>query len=600
MEDLPHKDLILGIYIFTFIIGFPANMLALFAFVRKVRQKPTPIDILLLNLTISDIILLVFLPFRMKEAVDDMQWNMPYFLCPLSGFLFYTTIYNSIFLLTAVSVERYLGVAFPIKYKLKRKPIYAVVACAIFWLVSSAHCSIVYIMQYFEDYNNATEPPHERNTCYWDFSKAQLEVLLPVRLELFLVLFCIPFLVCCFCYINFIRILSQLPNISLHKRQRAMGMAAATLLVFICCFGPYNVSHVVGYINWKSPKWRVHALLFSTLNACLDPLVFYFSSSAVRSIIKHILKRLVGRLYLPCSMQPIASELMLLVYLVTFITGLPANMLAFYAFCQKVRQKPAPIDILLLNLTVSDLIFLLFLPFKMKEAVDNKYWNMPYFLCPFSGFLFYTTIYNSIFFLTAVSVERYLGVMASVFFWVISFMHLSIVYIVPYYNPKGVNGSFPPDKCYENFTAEQLEILLPVRLELCLVLFCVPFLISSFCYINFIRILSRLPNISRRRRLRAIGLALGTILVFALCFVPYNASHVVGFITKKSPEWRDVALLFSTFNACLDPLIFYFSSAAVRNTLSRVVRGSLGKLRTSCCCGCSARCCPPVDSTEKD
>lgn len=282
------------------------------------------------------------------------------------------------------------------------------------------------------------------------------------------------------------------------------------------------------------------------------------------------------------------------VYIITFITGFPANVLAFYTFCRKVWKKPAPIDILLLNLTVSDLLFLMVLPFKMQEVADNMIWNMPYFLCPLSGFVFYMTIYNSTFFLTAVSVERYLGVafpiqhslrrrpiyavFASIFIWVFSVLHLSIVYIMPYYNPPGT-GSAPRNICYEGFTDAQLQILLPVRLELCIVLFCIPFLICSFCYINFIRILSRLPNIGRRRRLRAIGLALGTLLVFALCFGPYNLSHVVGFATKKSPEWRDKALLLSTFNACLDPLIFYFTSAAVRNALGVMARGVCNKCR---------------------
>ncbi|KAJ8404999.1 hypothetical protein AAFF_G00329200 [Aldrovandia affinis] len=299
-EEIPHKNLVLVVYIFTFVTGLPANILALCAFSRKVRQKPTPVDILLLNLTVSDLIFLMFLPFRIKEAADNMEWNMPYFLCPLSGFLFYTTIYNSTFFLTAVSVERYLCVAYPIKYKLMRRPVYAVVASVIFWVVASGHCSIVYIMQYFEHKNSSQIEPFERDTCYKVFTKEQLEVLLPVRLELFLVLFCIPFLICCFCYINFIRILSQLPNISLHKRQRAIGMAMGTLVVFILCFGPYNVSHVVGYATWLSPSWRVHALLFSTFNACLDPLIFYFSSSAVRSMLSQVLKGVMGRLHMTC------------------------------------------------------------------------------------------------------------------------------------------------------------------------------------------------------------------------------------------------------------------------------------------------------------
>ncbi|XP_010897730.1 free fatty acid receptor 2 [Esox lucius] len=326
-------------------------------------------------------------------------------------------------------------------------------------------------------------------------------------------------------------------------------------------------------------------------------------------------------------MQECHTALCLSVYLITFLTGLPANAVAFYTFSKKVRQKPTPIDILLLNLTISDLLFLLFLPFKMQEVTAHMAWNLPYILCPVSSFIFYMTIYVSTFFLTAVSVERYLGVAfpiqhslkrrplyavaASVFIWVFSVLQLSIVIIMPFYNPSqdsvssttnsssgylstNFNGSIRDtdhivssrNVCYEDFSKEQLEILLPVRLELCLVLFCVPFLICSFCYINFIRILSGLPHIGRRRRLRAIGLALGTLLVFAFCFGPYNISHIVGFITGKNPDWRDMALLCSTFNACLDPFIFYFSSAAVRGTLGSLLKGARIRMAKCVHCGC--------------
>ncbi|KAJ8389414.1 hypothetical protein AAFF_G00119520 [Aldrovandia affinis] len=208
------------------------------------------------------------------------------------------------------------------------------------------------------------------------------------------------------------------------------------------------------------------------------------------------------------------SQLVLSVSIITFLIGLPANSLAFYTLSRKLRQKPVPIDILLLNLTISDLIFLIFLPFKMKEAADNMLWSLPYILCPVTGFIFYSTIYNSTLFLMAVSVERYLGVafpiwykvhcrtryavVVSVSFWVLSSLNLSIVYIMPFYKPQNTSGSSSPNDCYTVFTPEQLQVLLPVRLELCLLLFCVPFLITCFCYINFIRILSRRPHIGRR------------------------------------------------------------------------------------------------------
>ncbi|XP_068189850.1 free fatty acid receptor 3-like [Antennarius striatus] len=305
--------------------------------------------------------------------------------------------------------------------------------------------------------------------------------------------------------------------------------------------------------------------------------------------------------------------LLLSVYAVTFLMGVPSNILAFYTFYHKVRRRAAPIDVLLLNLTISDLVFLAFLPFKIKEASDGMAWLLPYPLCPFTGFVFYVTIYNSTLLLTAVSVERYLGVafplryslcrrpryavLASVMFWVVTSLNLSIVYIIPYVQwNKGADGDIssnnssiasspatPPPTCYLDFSEDELNIVVPVRLELFLVLFCIPFLICCFCYVNFILILSRLPNIGRRRRLRAIGLALGTLIVFAVCFGPYNASHVVGFVHQESEEWRNVALLSSTFNACLDPFIFYFSSAAVRNMLNRCFRSIRAKLHILGC-----------------
>ncbi|XP_061615705.1 free fatty acid receptor 3-like [Phyllopteryx taeniolatus] len=287
--------LLLSVYIFTFLMGVPANILAFCTFCHKVRTRAAPIDVLLLNLTISDLIFLAFLPFKMKEASDNMAWVLPFPLCPFTGFVFYVTIYNSTLLLTAVGVERYLGVAYPLRYALCRRPRYAVVACALFWVVTSLNLSIVYIMPYAQWGNDGAKPP---STCYMNFTEAELKILLPVRLELFLVLFCVPFVICCFCYVNFILILSRLPNISRRRRLRAIGLALGTLVVFAVCFGPYNASHVVGFARQESEDWRNVALLSSTLNACLDPFIFYFSSAAVRSMLKHCFKNVVAKLHI--------------------------------------------------------------------------------------------------------------------------------------------------------------------------------------------------------------------------------------------------------------------------------------------------------------
>ncbi|XP_056399873.1 free fatty acid receptor 2-like [Hyla sarda] len=302
--DEEHSRIVLAIYIFTFITGLPSNLLAFYAFLVKVRKKPTPVDIFLLNLTISDLLLLSFLPLKMREAAVGMIWDMPLFLCPLTGFFYYSSIYISTLFLTAVSVERYLGVAFPIKYKLHRKPAYATFASIIIWFLSCAHCTIVYVVQYTTP-NNITSV----TKCYEQFNKEQLKILLPVRLELGVVLFFIPSIITLYCYINFVRILMSLPNIPKRRKLRAIGLAIATLVNFCICFAPYNISHIVGFIQNESPKWRVDALLLSTLNASLDPVVFYFTSTTVKKTFFYILSIIFENLRNTCPCKKLYPSL---------------------------------------------------------------------------------------------------------------------------------------------------------------------------------------------------------------------------------------------------------------------------------------------------
>ncbi|EPQ05357.1 Free fatty acid receptor 2 [Myotis brandtii] len=300
MPDLK-SSLILSAYIIIFLTGLPANLLALRAFVGRVRQPhPAPVHILLLSLTLADLLLLLLLPFKIIEAASNFRWYLPEIVCALTGFGFYSSIYCSTWLLAGISIERYLGVAFPVQYKLSRRPIYGVIAALVAWIMSFGHCTIVIIVQYLKPAANATEI--SEITCYENFTKEQLEVVIPVRLELCLVLFFIPMGVTIFCYWRFVWIMLTQPHVGVQRRRRAVGLAVVTLLNFLVCFGPYNVSHLVGFYTKKSPTWRAEAVVFSSLNASLDPLLFYFSSSDVRravgkglQMLRHQGSSLLGR-----------------------------------------------------------------------------------------------------------------------------------------------------------------------------------------------------------------------------------------------------------------------------------------------------------------
>ncbi|XP_008050134.1 free fatty acid receptor 3-like [Carlito syrichta] len=278
-----------SMYLLAFLVGLPLNLLALVIFVGKLRRRPIAVDVLLLNLTVSDLLLLLFLPFRMVEAASGMRWPLPFILCPISGFLFFTTIYLTSLFLTAVSIERFLSVAYPLWYKTRPRLGQAGLVSVVCWLLASGHCSVVYVMEFSGNFSHSQGT---NGTCYLEFREDQLAVLLPVRLEMAVVLFVVPLFITSYCYSHLVWILGG--GASQRRQKRVVGLVVATLLNFLVCFGPYNISHVVGYILGESPMWRSLVLLLSTLNSCIDPLVYYFSSSGFQADFHKLLRRLRG------------------------------------------------------------------------------------------------------------------------------------------------------------------------------------------------------------------------------------------------------------------------------------------------------------------
>ncbi|XP_038132220.1 free fatty acid receptor 3-like [Cyprinodon tularosa] len=267
-------EFILSVYIISYVIGFPANLVALYAFSVKIHCKPRPSDILLLNLTVSDLLFLITLPLKIHEAASGMEWTLPNVLCSIMCFIFFTTIYTSSLMLIAISVVRYIAVAYPMTYQRLQNILYPIAISALIWLISAAHCSIILIFEYHPSLSDSNS-----SVCYENFSEKQLEVLLPGRLEFFVVLCLVPLLITIYCYLRLILILFSRPMISWMQKRKAIGMALGTLAVFLICVLPYNLSHVVGFVQGQSPEWRYYTLLLSTLNTCIDPIIFYFSSS---------------------------------------------------------------------------------------------------------------------------------------------------------------------------------------------------------------------------------------------------------------------------------------------------------------------------------
>ncbi|XP_052439321.1 free fatty acid receptor 3-like [Carassius gibelio] len=279
----------LVIYIITFLISFPNAVLAFCSCIHKIHRKPIPIDIFMLNLTVSDLIFLTFLPVKMKEATDDMVWNMPYILCHFNMFMFFLPFYSSGMFLTAISAERYVCIRFPMKYKSQKRNIYTILICVAIWALVIALVAFGYKATYTDSeiHNTTNQRPlvTEPLRCYSNFTATQLRQLSKIRMAALVLVICIPFIICCFCYINVICILLKLPLINRCRRLRAIGLVLGTLLEFTVCYAPISVSYIVGYIRQENPSWRMKALMPTTLNACFDLIIFFCISREMRKAV---------------------------------------------------------------------------------------------------------------------------------------------------------------------------------------------------------------------------------------------------------------------------------------------------------------------------
>lgn len=268
----------LVVYGTIILLGLPANALALYVFYCRAKAHLTPNLIYMINLCLSDLIFILFLPLKMLD-MGKVGWNMPEFLCALYNLIHFGTIYASICFLTAVSVGRFLGAVYPIQYQVYKKPCYSCLVSLGIWCLVGLHGMLIFVL---ENTGGTSLRLFAGNgsSCYSNLTEAQLALLAPVRLELSVVLFFLPLAITLFCYIACIRVLVG-SHIHVRKKHRAVRVAAATLSVFALCFGPYNISHIVGFIEMVDVWWRSVALLLSACNAFLDPLVFYFLSTGM-------------------------------------------------------------------------------------------------------------------------------------------------------------------------------------------------------------------------------------------------------------------------------------------------------------------------------
>ncbi|XP_075716044.1 proteinase-activated receptor 3-like [Rhinoderma darwinii] len=261
-------------------------------------------------------------------------------------------------------------------------------------------------------------------------------------------------------------------------------------------------------------------------------------------------------------------------YSVIFFLGLPANGVALWVLILKAKKMPS--TILLINLAVADLLLMLALPFKITYYFMENNWIFGETLCRIVTAVFYGNMYSSVFFLMAISIDRYIGIVhpfcakslrdrrrytcASTGLWLLAIAAVSVFAFVPQTKSFQEPYRVTCHEIWASCTGYKWYTL--YFLGLFFVGFVIPSVVILFCYVLIFMALAK-KNESYRR---VTGLILLVLLIFILCFAPSNILLVLHYLETEWEchnqlyFWYVVALSLTSVNSCIDPFIYCYAS----------------------------------------
>uniref|UniRef100_A0A3Q3RBD1 G-protein coupled receptors family 1 profile domain-containing protein n=1 Tax=Monopterus albus TaxID=43700 RepID=A0A3Q3RBD1_MONAL len=293
--------------------------------------------------------------------------------------------------------------------------------------------------------------------------------------------------------------------------------------------------------------------------------------------------------------------LIALVYLAVCILGLVGNLLALFLLRSRRRgHHHSSVDCFVMSLALTDLQFVLTLPFWAVDTVLDFRWPFGWVMCKIVSSVTVLNMYASVFLLTAMSVTRYRSLItslkmdspriaaararwASLAVWV-----MSLVATLPHaFYSTTVQISADDELCIVRFSGHwDPQVLLGLyQTQKVLMGFVVPLIVISVCYLLLLRfILSRhvvgsvvsegltegseYERGRQRRRSKITRSVTIVVLSFFICWLPNQALTLWGVLIKfdmvpfSKAFYNAQAYAFpltvclAHANSCLNPVLY--------------------------------------------
>ncbi|XP_054456707.1 G protein-coupled receptor 184 [Anoplopoma fimbria] len=295
------------------------------------------------------------------------------------------------------------------------------------------------------------------------------------------------------------------------------------------------------------------------------------------------------------------SDFLMSVYILAFIFGLIFNVLTLGPILQQVKRQNV-LGIFLLNLSLSDLLFLFTMPLWINYYQQDHHWKLGIMSCSVAGFFYYSNMYISIFLLCCISVDRCLVVTfplrfkthrTSCYAWaqcaavyvVVILLHIMVLV---YDNLKDAHDDINNnDRCYETYPMQRpvaLFNLLRVGIG-----FLLPLLVLAMSYWRVLATVGQSPGLSAQAKRKVRLLSFGVIGIFSICFAPYHILLLIRSLVfynsdNVQPQGSycqfeqnmhfsfSCTLALSSLNCVVDPVLYVLVSNGVRKEVMLCLR----------------------------
>ncbi|XP_029993055.1 melanin-concentrating hormone receptor 1 [Sphaeramia orbicularis] len=287
VDGTPHSSAVLPV-IFGIIcfLGIMGNCIVIYTIMKKTKchGKQTVPDIFILNLSIVDLLFLLGMPFLIHQLLGNGTWHFGGVMCTLITALDSNSQIVSTYILTAMTLDRYLATVHPIRFNSVRTPYLAALVIGLVWGLS--FLTIIPVLMY----TGLMSLPDGLVAC---------ALLLPdpvtdtywFTLYQFFLAFAIPLGIICLVFFRILQHMSTsvapLPPRSLRVRTRKVTrMAVAICSAFFICWAPYYILQLVHLgVNQPSPAFSYAyyiAISMGYANSSINPFLYIILSETFK------------------------------------------------------------------------------------------------------------------------------------------------------------------------------------------------------------------------------------------------------------------------------------------------------------------------------